>query len=99
METEFARIRPRCDKVRSAERAQEVVERLFVGQVDDRKPNAPLVTVTVEQIVVANAEIKQMAGRDAWRVVIVIFGPGCWKADASRVIQGGTQVPTLTAPA
>ena len=54
MEAQFRGIAPRRDEVRSAEGAQEVVERFFVGQVDDRKPRTPLVAVTAEKIVVAN---------------------------------------------
>lgn len=59
--------------MRSAERAQEVVERFFVGQVDHRKAKAPLVTVAAEQIVMAKGEIEQVARRNPRRVLVVIF--------------------------
>src|SRR6266852_6126894 len=74
VEAQFSRIRPRRHKMRSTERGQEIVERHFVGQVDGREPQAPLVTVAMEQVVVADAVIEQVARVDARRIVIVILG-------------------------
>ena len=70
--------------MRAAERRQEVVESNFIGQIDYCKPCAPEVTVTVKQIVVTGADVEQVARRDAWRIVIVIFRSGGRKADARR---------------
>ena len=40
------------------------------------KPQAPLVAVAVEEIVVADREVEQIARCDARRIVVVILGPG-----------------------
>src|SRR5579862_6573935 len=57
----------------STKSREEVIERLFVGQVDRRKSNAPLVFVPVEDVVVTHGEVKEIARSDAGRIVIVIF--------------------------
>jgi len=75
VEAQFDRIRPRGHKMRSAESGQEIVERHLVGQVDGRKSQAPLVTVAMEEVVVPNAGIEQVARVDARRIVIVILRP------------------------
>jgi len=67
--------------VRAAERGQEVVERGLVGDVDGGDLEAPLVLVGVEQIVISHADIEQMAGSDAGRVTVVVFGAGCGQGD------------------
>jgi len=91
MEAQFGGVTSRRNKVRSAERAQEVVERFFVGQVDHRKAKAPLVTVAAEQIVMAKGEIEQVARRNPRRVLVVIFRAIGWYADSrgSRVGRTG----------
>ena len=73
VETHFCGVRPRCDEMRATERGQEVVQRGLVRQVDDCEPQAPLVTVTVEEIVISHACIEQVPRRDARRIVIVIL--------------------------
>ena len=75
METELSRQRARCDVVRAAEGGEEVVERVLIGQVDGGKRQTPFVLLPVEEIVVAHGHIEQIAGSDARRFVIVIFGP------------------------
>lgn len=59
--------------MRSAKRGKEVVEREVVGQVDHFQPRAPLVAVSVEDVVVAHSEIKQIALLDTRRVEVVVF--------------------------
>jgi hypothetical protein len=66
----------RGDVVRPAECGEEVVQRHFISQVDDREAQAPFVTVTVEEVVGAHAGIKQVSRGDALRIVIVVFLPG-----------------------
>ena len=68
--------------MRSAERAQEVVKRLFVGQVDYRKTKAPFVTIAMEQIVVADGEVEQVARRNARRILVVVFRAICRNRNA-----------------
>ena len=60
----------RCNEVRAAECRQEVVHRGFIGQVDDSKPQAPLVTVAMEKIIVPDARVEQVARRNARRIVV-----------------------------
>ena len=45
MKADARRDRARRDVVRSAESGQEVIERLFVGQIDDRQTGAQLIFV------------------------------------------------------
>ena len=73
MEAHFRGVRPRRNKVRSAERRQEVVQRGLVRQVDDCESQAPLVTVTVEEVVISHAGIEQVPRSDPRRIVIVIL--------------------------
>ena len=44
--------------MRAAEGGKEVVERLFVGQVDDCEAQAPLIAVAVKEIIVAHRHVK-----------------------------------------
>src|ERR1700722_12210525 len=70
--------RPRGHVVGSAERRQEVVERVFVGDVDRGQVEVHLVMVSVEQVVLAYGRIEEVARLDARRVVIVVAGAGSW---------------------
>ena len=49
------------DVVRAAEGREKVVEGGFVGDVDRRETQTPLVAVALEQIVVTNGEVEQVA--------------------------------------
>jgi hypothetical protein len=57
--------------VRPAERREEVVKRCLVRQIDDREAQAPLVAVSVEEVVSSRAGVEQAARRDALRIVVV----------------------------
>lgn len=59
--------------MRAAEGGKEIIERGLVCQIDGGEPQAPLVTVAVEKIVVPYARIEKAAWRDALRIVIVIL--------------------------
>ena len=52
--------RPRCDIVGAAEGGEEVVQRIFVRQVDDSKLSTPLVPVSVKHVVMAYRHVKQV---------------------------------------
>src|SRR3989442_7270531 len=82
VESHLGGIRARRHKMRAAERRQEVIKRNFVRQVDHCEAQAPLVAISVEQIVVPDAEIKQVTRSDAGRIVIVVFGSRSRQADA-----------------
>jgi len=87
VEADFRRVGTRRHKVCAAERRQEVIKRRLVGQVDHRKAQTPLEAVAMKQIVVTGADIEQVARRDAWRIVIVIFRSGSREVDARRSVQ------------
>lgn len=57
----------------AAECGQEIVERHFVGYVDRRKSQTPLVSIAVKNIVVTDGNVEQISWRDSRRIVVVIF--------------------------
>lgn len=63
----------RRDIVSAAERRKEVVERFFVRQIDDRQAGAPPVLVGVEDIVVSDGGVEEIARRDTGRVVVIVL--------------------------
>ena len=62
--------------MRAAEGGEEVVHSVFIGDVDRREPDAPLIAIAVEQVVVPDGHVEQVASLHARRVAIVIFGSG-----------------------
>ena len=81
----------------SAERGQEVVESLLVGQVYGGELQAHLVAVSVKQVVVSHSEVEKMAGRNTGWIVIIVFRTWRWDRDMSRTVLGGwTQIRTET---
>ena len=72
--------------MRPAEGRQEVIQRQFVGDVDGGKRETPFVTFAFEQVVVAHCNIEQVARRNARRIVVVIFGSGCWYLEKRRPV-------------
>src|SRR5882672_10419712 len=87
VEAQFGRIRPRRHKMRSAERGEKIVERHLVGQVDGRQAQTPLVTVAMEEVIISNAGIEQVARVDARRIVIVILRSRCRYLEPCRPVQ------------
>jgi len=77
MKTELYRFSARRNIVSAAECREEVVERFLVGQIDNRKAQAPLVVVPVKQVVVADGEVEQIPGLDARRIMVIVFGSRC----------------------
>jgi len=71
------RQRPRTHIMRAAEGGKEVVERVFVGDVDGSKLRAPFKAVAVEEIVVADRDVEQITRRDPRRVFVVVLGVWC----------------------
>ena len=62
--------------MRAAEGGEEVVHGILVADVDCCKARTPLVAVSVEQIVVPDGNVKQIAPGNARRIAIVILRPG-----------------------
>src|ERR1700751_962725 len=77
--------------MRAAEGGKEVVEGLFVRQIDHRESKTDLVLLRFEmkQVVIADAQIKQMTGQDARRIVVVVFGSGSGNFQKLRAILCG----------
>ncbi len=61
----------------AAEGGKEVVERVFVGDVDGRKLRAPFETFAVEEIVMADRDVEQITRRDPRWVFVVVLGVWC----------------------
>src|ERR1700674_5485302 len=86
MKTEFGRQGTRRYEVRAAKRGKEVVQRFLVRYIDGRDAQAPLVAVTMEQVVLAYAHVKQVARRDSRWILVVIFGAVGGNDDACRPV-------------
>ena len=71
----------RSDVVRAAEGGEEVVERVFVGNVDGGEAQAPLVAVAVEEVVGTEGGVEEAARCDARRILVVVLGSGSGDAD------------------
>jgi len=76
VESDFCCHCARRDIVRAAESGEEVVNRGFVRHVDGRETHAPLIAVAVEEIVVTDSRVKQIARANPGRIVIGILGVG-----------------------
>src|ERR1700733_15577016 len=60
VETHLSRKRSRRHVVRTAERRQEVIESVLVGDVHTREAQTPLVFFSVENVVVADGGVEQV---------------------------------------
>ena len=93
VEAQLGRVAARRNVVCSAEGGEEVVERVLVGQVDDRELGAPFVFVPVKQVVVSEARSNRLRDLNARRVVVVVLG--AWGRDADEggaVLRGRTEI-------
>ena len=87
METQLHCFCPRRHVVRAAERGKEVVKGIFIGEVDDRKPQTPPVTVAIEQIVLAHGKVEQMPRLNAGRIVVIVLRPRFRDLHQIRTVQ------------
>src|SRR5580698_6202962 len=76
----FRRQRAGCHVVSSAEGGKKVVKGHFVGYVDGGESQAPLVTVSTEQVVFAHRYVEQIARRNTGRILVVVFRP--WRRNS-----------------
>src|ERR1700722_1100807 len=67
--------------MRAAEGGEEVVERVFVSDVDGGEVEVGLEALLVEEVVFADGDIEQVARGDARRVMVVVFGAGSRNLD------------------
>lgn len=72
--------------MRAAERRQKVVQRGSVRQVNEGDLGAPSVFVAVEEIVMANRQIEEMARRDTGWILVVVLGSRSWNLHQRRSI-------------
>src|ERR1700682_1624839 len=79
VESQFPRDGSGCHVVGSAEGGEEVVKRDLVRHVDDGHASAPFEAVFVEQIVITEAEIKEVARCNTGRIMVVVCCP--WRRD------------------
>ena len=70
----------------SAKRRNEVVKRVLVRQIDNFQTGAPFIPVRMEQVIVSDGDIEEIALCDARRVVIVVLSAGGGYADEIRTI-------------
>src|ERR1035437_1613562 len=68
------RQRPRCDVMRPAEGGKEVVEGVLVGYVDGGEPQAHLVLVALEYVVMPDGDVEQIPRCDPRRILVIILG-------------------------
>ena len=73
----------------TAEGREEVVQGVFVGDIDRCQVEVYLAAVFVEEIVLADRRIKEIAGRDARRVLVVIASAGSRDSDQRRAVFRG----------
>ena len=88
MEAEFACDGARADEVRPAEGGEEIVERFFVGHVNDGDAGAPSESITMKQVVVANGNVEEIARCDARRILVVILRAIGWNLDTRGACSG-----------
>jgi len=81
VEANFRGEAARCYVMRAGESGEEVVERDFVGDIYGGQPQAHLVALRAEEVIVADGEIKEMARCDALRVFVVVLSTGSGNAD------------------
>ena len=80
--------------MRAAERREEVVERVLVGDVDGGQAEAPLVSFAVEEIVFTNGGIEEAARRNARWILVIVLRARCGDADKLRgELRGEARVP------
>ena len=86
MEADLRGQSPRGYVVRAAEGGKEVVQRVFVCQIDRRQLQADSVTVVVEmtQMVISNGEIEETAVLNAGGMMIIVFCAGRRNVDQVR---------------
>ena len=75
VEPEFRRICSWSHEVCPTKRRQKVVERRLICQVNNGKPQAPLIVIAVKEVVIADGSVKQMPRRDARWIMVDVECP------------------------
>ena len=79
MKTDLRRERSRRDIVRPAEGRKKVIERVIVRHIDGGQLQAHfvLVAMEMEQVVLADRDVEEVARRNARRIVVIVLGSYC----------------------
>ena len=95
----------------AAERRKEVIQCVFIGNVDPGQPQTPSVSVAFEEIVVANGGIEEIAWLDAGRILVIVLRPWGWDLSpgsrcsseagqgVGRAVYGVALMPSQVSPA
>ena len=59
--------------MRTAKCREEIIQRVLIGEVDDFDTRTPLIAIAVKDIVMPDGQVKKIAGRDARRIMVVVF--------------------------
>lgn len=62
--------------MRAAKGGKKVIERLFVGEIDNCEARANPVSITTKQVVMSNRYVKKATRCDTRRIMIIIFSSG-----------------------
>ena len=73
VKSQFRCQRTRRHVVRAAESRKEVIERVFVGDIDRGNLQADFVLVTAEKVVLSQRDVEHAPRRNALRIVIVVL--------------------------
>ena len=57
--------------MRAAKCRKVIVKRHFVRQIHHRDPSTPLISVSVEEVVMADGKVEEVAQLDALRIMVV----------------------------
>ena len=85
-QADLALVRPRRDEMCAAERGQEVIKRDVVCEVDNGESRHDAVVLSVEEVLGTDGDIKQMPGRDTWRIMVRIRGARGWDTESDRTV-------------
>src|ERR1700679_78213 len=72
VEAQLRRHGARRNVVGSTEGGEEVIERVFVGDVDGSQAEAPFVAVALEEVVLTNRRVEKATRLDTRGVVVVV---------------------------
>ena len=75
--------------MRAAEGGKKVIQGVLIGDIDGRHVEVHLVAIGVEKVVLAHGSVKQVAGGDARRVLVIVLRSRRGNADQRRRVLRG----------
>src|ERR1700679_513793 len=76
VEADLSRQSTRRNVMRAAEGGEEVVQSVFVGNVDACQTEAPFVFVAMEEVVLTDRSVEEVSVFNAGRIVVIVAGAG-----------------------